>query len=100
MELLEQALGILGPNARLYAALGHAWWQCWDIGARMDETVRAKAEDYAGRALALEPGCPQAHVVFGLFRGMTNPVWASRTSIRHSPGTRIPWRSCGCGRSI
>lgn len=39
----------------------------------MDEAVRAKAEDYAGRALALEPGCPQAHVVFGLARGMTNP---------------------------
>jgi len=73
VALLEEALGIAGPNAKIYAALGHAWWQYWNTGVRMDEAVRSKAEEYAAQALTLEPGCSQAHLVFGLLRGWTNP---------------------------
>jgi serine/threonine protein kinase/tetratricopeptide (TPR) repeat protein len=73
VALLDQALGIVGPNARLYGALGNAYFQYWNSGVRIDEAVLTKAEGCAANALALEPGCPQAHVVFGLLRGFVNP---------------------------
>jgi serine/threonine-protein kinase len=73
VALLQEALGIAGPNARIYAALGHAWWQYSNVGERMDEPVLARAEDCAVRALSLDPTCAEAHVVFGVLRGFTNP---------------------------
>ncbi len=73
VELLDQALAILGPNVLVYAALGHVWFEYWNTGACMDEAMPMKAEEYAGKALALEPGCAQAHVVLGVLRGVSNP---------------------------
>jgi serine/threonine protein kinase/tetratricopeptide (TPR) repeat protein len=73
VALLEEALGIAGTNARIYAALGHAWWQYSNVGERMDEPVLERAEECAVRALALDPTCAEAHVVFGVLRGFTNP---------------------------
>ena len=71
--LLQQALAVAGPNPRLYAALGHAWCQHSNVGTRLDEPLLERAEECAARALALEPTCTEAHVVFGFLRGFTNP---------------------------
>jgi TolB-like protein len=73
VALLEEALGIAGPNAKIYAALGHAWWQYSNVGERLDEPVLERAEECAVRALSLDPTCAEAHVVFGVLRGFTNP---------------------------
>ncbi len=73
VALLQEALGIVGANARVYAALGHAWWQYANVGERMDEPVLARAEECAARALSLDPTCAEAHVVFGVLRGFSNP---------------------------
>jgi TolB-like protein len=73
VELLQDALRIAGPNARLHAALGHAWCQHSNVGTRLCEPVLQRAEECATRALALEPFCTEAHVVFGFLRGFTNP---------------------------
>lgn len=74
MKYLENAMDITGDNPFLYAAMA----EVGGIQAALFDVTRqdahlAKAEEYANKALSLEPGLPWAHVVLGYlysqFRG-------------------------------
>jgi TolB-like protein len=62
---LQKALDITGPNPLLYSAMANACWQFVNIGAKQDEYL-TKAEDYANKALALDPNSSQALSVLAI----------------------------------
>ena len=62
---LQNALDITGPNPLLYSAMANAYRQYVNIGARQEDYLE-KAEDYAKKALALDPGFSKANVVLAV----------------------------------
>jgi len=61
---IQKALDITGPNALLYSVMASAYSQYVNIGAKQEDYI-AKAEDYANKALALDPSFSKANVVLG-----------------------------------
>ena len=55
IQLLRNGLAVVGDNARLYAALGHAYLQYREAGIDLGEGPLDHAEDCARKAFALEP---------------------------------------------
>ncbi len=55
IQLLRNGLAIVGDNARLYAALGHAYLQYREAGIDFSERPLDEAEVCARRVFALEP---------------------------------------------
>ncbi len=68
IELINGALGTMGDNALLYAALGYAHWAAYDFGVYYDEETLDRAVQFATKALDLDPDLPQAHYALGLAR--------------------------------
>ena len=64
---LQKGLDILGDNALLYSAMGFVCWQYVNLGVAQEEYI-AKAEEYAQKALALDPESPQAHFIIGIIK--------------------------------
>jgi len=65
---LQKGLDILGDNALLYSAMAFVYWQYVNLGAAQEDYI-AKAEEYAQKALVLDPDSPQAHYVIGMING-------------------------------
>jgi tetratricopeptide (TPR) repeat protein len=61
---IQKALDITGPNALLYSVMASAYSQYVNIGAKQEDYI-AKAEDYANKALAIDPSFSKANVVLG-----------------------------------
>ena len=55
IQLLHNGLAVVGDNARLYAALGHAYLQYREAGIDLGEGPLDQAEDCARKVFALEP---------------------------------------------
>jgi serine/threonine-protein kinase len=64
LEHLEQAHARIGENAVVLAGIGYVYSQFSNIGAD-DRDYVALAEEYARRALKLDPDNPEAHMVLG-----------------------------------
>jgi TolB-like protein/Flp pilus assembly protein TadD len=60
IQLLHNGLAIVGDNARLYAALGHAHLQYREAGIDFGEQELDEAERCADKVFALEPGSAAA----------------------------------------
>jgi tetratricopeptide (TPR) repeat protein len=59
---LQEGVAIVGDNALLYSALALVYWQYVNIGARQEDYI-TKSEEYAQKALALDPNFPMANEV-------------------------------------
>jgi TolB-like protein/tRNA A-37 threonylcarbamoyl transferase component Bud32 len=59
---LQEGVAIVGDNALLYSALALVYWQYVNIGARQEDYI-TKSEEYAKKALALDPNFPMANEV-------------------------------------
>lgn len=66
LTLIQTALNVVGDNEILYAALGHVHWQHVNAAITTDETSLDRAEEYARKAIALNPGSVAGHLVAGL----------------------------------
>jgi serine/threonine protein kinase len=75
---LQNALDITGPNPLLYSAMAEAYRQYVNIGARQEDYL-ARAEDYANKALAMDPNFSKANVVLGFIYEAGN----QQEGIRH-----------------
>lgn len=60
IQLLHNGLAVVGDNARLYAALGHAYLQYREAGIDVGEGPLDQAESCARRVFALEPASASA----------------------------------------
>jgi TolB-like protein len=77
---LRNAYEIIGDNALLHSGMAYVCWQYVNMGLEHEEYID-KAEDFAHKALQLDPESAEAHLVLGLlyqaFRG------DQQRSIRH-----------------
>jgi len=55
IQLLRNGLALVGDNARLYAALGHAWLQYREAGIDATDAPIVEAEACARKVFSLEP---------------------------------------------
>jgi TolB-like protein len=69
---IQNGLEIIGENGLLLAGMGYVYSQYANVGLEHEEYID-KAEDYARKALELDPESPEAHLVLGFtnmaFRG-------------------------------
>jgi eukaryotic-like serine/threonine-protein kinase len=68
---LQKALDFTGPNALLYSAMANAYRQYVNIGVRQEDYL-AKAEDYANKALSIDPSSSRALVMLAYLREYKN----------------------------
>jgi non-specific serine/threonine protein kinase len=64
-KFLEEGLEIVGENELLYVAMGWIRFQYVSAGIDVDELHLAKAEEYAQKALALNPSSSHAYALIG-----------------------------------
>jgi len=72
IQYLKNALDIIGENALLYSGMAFAYLQMVNIGAEHDEFL-AKAEEYAKKAISLDPKLAKAHATLGWISMWSNP---------------------------
>jgi non-specific serine/threonine protein kinase len=61
-QYLQDGIAIVGDNALLYSTLALVYWQYVNIGAKQEDYI-TRSEEYAKKALALDPDFPTAHEV-------------------------------------
>jgi len=66
LQLTNEALAIVGPNALIFAALGQIYYASYDFGISHDEDTLLKAEKNATKALELNPDESRALLSMGL----------------------------------
>jgi non-specific serine/threonine protein kinase len=59
LKLANQALGIVGENALLYATVALIYWQYHNAGFKPDEDTLRQADTAAGKALEIDPELSQ-----------------------------------------
>ncbi len=64
LRLLHAGLNLVGENALLYAGIGYVHMASADLYMKSMDAI-AKAEDYARKALDLDPGVSQVQMVLG-----------------------------------
>lgn len=65
MADLDLSLELLGDNALIYASMAYVYWHYVNIGAGQEEYLDL-AEEYAEKALRLDPESSEGHNVLGL----------------------------------
>jgi serine/threonine protein kinase/tetratricopeptide (TPR) repeat protein len=106
LQYLQNGVDLVGDNALLYSAMAYVFFQYVNIGAKQEDYV-AKAEEYARKALALEPDFPKAQVVLGLvncaFKGnQQQAVWHFKKALSVSPNDpqALIWLADVCGEYV
>jgi serine/threonine protein kinase len=77
MNDLERGLDIVGDNALIYAAMGQAYWQYANIGARTIGEVEDQVEECVRKIFELEPESIHGYMLLArleMHRGNTNRV--------------------------
>jgi len=64
IQYLQNALDIMGDNAFLYSGMAWACWMLVNIGVEQEEYL-VKAEEFARKAIAVDPESAQAHAMLG-----------------------------------
>ena len=72
IRYLQDALDIIGDNALLYSGMAYAHLQIVNVGVEHEDYLR-KAEEFANKALTLDPGSAKAHAELGWIAILTNP---------------------------
>jgi TolB-like protein/Tfp pilus assembly protein PilF len=87
VETLQNALEASGPNPLLYTAMARAYRGYVNIGAQQ-ETYIAKAEEYARKALAIDPKFSGAYSVLAFlycFKDIREAIRQYRTALALNP---------------
>jgi len=74
LEDLNHGLDIVGENALIYSAMGYAYWQYINIGARTYQEYSNKVEACVRKIFELEPESPHGYMLLArlaLFKGDT-----------------------------
>ncbi|MCK4754508.1 MAG: hypothetical protein KAS58_04700, partial [Calditrichia bacterium] len=74
LEDLDHGLQIVGENALIYSAMGYAYWQYINIGAKTFDEFSGKVEECVEKIFELEPESAHGYMLLArlvLFRGDT-----------------------------
>jgi tetratricopeptide (TPR) repeat protein len=69
LQLVQEAIGIVGPNALLFSLAAEIEFFYHDQGIHTDEETLRRADSWAARALALDPRLAAGFRARGLIRG-------------------------------
>jgi TolB-like protein len=79
VHIIHHGLEIYGENALLYAILGEAKYGYFDIGSDVSEKILNEVEEYAKKALSLDPELAQGYKLLSLLeRGRGSLIKAYR----------------------
>jgi TolB-like protein len=62
LNFLLKGIDIIGENAMIYAAIAYVYFQLVNIGIEQEENIK-KAEEFAAKALNIDPESAEAHLV-------------------------------------
>jgi len=83
LEYLQQGLDTAGDNAVIYAGIAWVYWKYGNLGIKSDELYLQKAEEYAKRALELDPESPVGLLVLSQKKGWAgDPQYGVKTMKR------------------
>jgi serine/threonine protein kinase len=68
LDYLQNAVGVIGENPLLIAAMGQVYWLYLNAGITSDPKYLEKVQECADRVLALDPESPHGHRLLGLLR--------------------------------
>jgi serine/threonine protein kinase/tetratricopeptide (TPR) repeat protein len=74
LQLVQEAIGVTGPNALLFSLAAEIEFFYHDQGIHTDEETLGRADSWAARALALDPGLAAGFQARGLIRGRKGDV--------------------------
>ena len=101
IQLLRNGLALVGDNARLYAALGHAYLQYREAGIDVGERPLDEAEACAAKVFALAPGSASAlllrawiHYSRGRIQDAVHDLKAALESDANSADTLLLLTNC------
>jgi TolB-like protein len=66
VRILQNGLEVFGENALLYATLAEAKYYYYEIGSDLSERNLNDVEDYAKKALSIEPDIAQGYKLYGM----------------------------------
>jgi len=99
LKLMEEGIGITGPNAIIYSGIALAYFQLANIGIDQEANFR-KSEEYVQKALEINPDLPEAHFVYGNIFMLSDPHKAVKhynKAYRIKPSSElIQWFSWCC----
>ncbi|MGA2624946.1 MAG: protein kinase [Bacteroidota bacterium] len=72
IRYLQEAIDVMGDNALLYSAMAYAHLQIVNVGAEHEDFLR-KAEEFAKKALSLDPESAKARAELGWIAMWANP---------------------------
>lgn len=81
---LLNGLELVGPNARLLAALGHAYAKYSELGLDPTGEFIAKAAECAEKIFELDPHSPSGHLLLGTVRFFSGELREARAPLEHS----------------
>lgn len=84
LELTEQALAIVGPNALLYAALAEIYYLHQEGMVRLHEEPLKRADSWVAEALSLDPDSPAGLGSRGLIRYKRGELSGAVRDLRRS----------------
>jgi tetratricopeptide (TPR) repeat protein len=101
LELTREAIAIVGPNALLYATLGHIYFGLHDAYVRTDDAALHEAVAWSDRALELSPDCGPAFLVKGQLARKRGELGAAIALMRRAAelgagGEALYWVSYIC----
>jgi len=62
LNYLQKGIDIIGENAMIYAAIAYVYFQLVNIGIEQEDNIK-KAEEFAAKALNIDPESAEAHLV-------------------------------------
>ena len=84
---LINGLDLVGPNARLLSALGHAYAKYSELGLDPTGEFIAKAAECAEKIFKLDPHSPPGYLLLGMVRFFSGDLRAARAPLERSLDT-------------
>ena len=85
VELIQNALSIVGENALLYSALGMAYWHYVNMGYSSDRRYDLeRAEECARKVFQLEPESAPGYVLRGMIWFLRGDIQEMARSLKHA----------------
>ena len=84
LQYLQMAQQVVGENALLYAGMGVVYVEYYNTGLRPGEETLQRAEDFARKALALEPNGAHCYHLLGLIERHKGHVKNAIRNFKHA----------------